>query len=98
MRDRRVQGSYNHIRDLFAVYKTKLIAPERSVKEVCVVCVKEICGFDITREQVAYTPTTKTVTFIVPSIIRQELMMRKSQLLMVMEHKLGHRSAPKEII
>ncbi len=86
-----------HISDLFARYKNIIKPPQASViKEFIEVC-KEVSGLDIKNEQCSYVLSTKTIYLQTPSLIKSELMQKKSQILIEMGKRMG-KNTPTQII
>ena len=86
-----------HISDLFSKYKNNLQPPQSSViKEFVNVC-DEVMNLKIKQEHCSYTLATKTIYLNTPSLIKTELLKRKTELLTELSKRLG-KNSPKEII
>lgn len=86
-----------HISDLFSKYKNNLTPPQSSIiKEFVLVCQEEF-GFKIDPKQCAYTVSTKTIYLTIPSLLKSELLQRKTEVLKKLNQKLG-KNSPKNII
>lgn len=84
--------------DLFEKYKTLFKAPQATVEKECIVVVSEVTGYKLTPGQVSYTVSTRTISLRVPSILKSELKFYYSQILKVLENRLGVDGSPKVII
>lgn len=84
--------------DLFEKYRTRFKAPQASVEKECVVVIKEVSGFDLTTNQVAYTVSTRTVSLRVPSVLKSELRFHQQAILQELENRLGKDGCPKVIL
>ncbi len=87
-----------HIADLFAVYKKRLRAPERSVVLEVVVAIEEVVGVKVSDSQCRYNAHTRTVSLQVSGMIKDQVRMRAPEILTKLERKLGKRSCPQAII
>lgn len=84
--------------DLFLKYKTHFKAPQTSVEKECVAVIKEVSGFTITPDQVAYTVSTRTVSLRVPSVLKSELRFHQQAILRELENRLGKDGCPKVLL
>ncbi len=88
----------NHIGDLFEKYRLRIKAPQGSVRKEALSVIVELTGFPITLEQLEYTVSTRTLVLRVPSILRSEIMFKQSDILRLLQDRLGVESAPKTIL
>ena len=84
--------------DLFAVYRSRLKAPQASVEKECVRVVQEVTGFTLTTGQVAYTPATRTISLRVPSVLKTELRFHEKEIMEVLKSRLGTDGCPKVVL
>ncbi len=96
MRFRR--GQITPIKDLFAKYKERLIAPQKTVELCFIKNVGEVTGLRLGEHEVAYTVTTRTLTIKAASIKRQEILLRKEELLDRLKKELGKNACPEALI
>jgi hypothetical protein len=80
--------------DLFEHYRTKFKAPQASVEKECLVIIKELTQFDLQLSQVEYTVSTRTLSLRVPSILRTEILLRKTEILEKLKAHLGADNCP----
>ena len=92
------RGEVVAVKDLFAKYRTTLIAPQKTVELEMVRAVGEVCGFTLKEEQVSYTVSTKTISLRAPAVLRQEIKLKEKDLLKVLAGVLGKKSAPLHIV
>lgn len=84
--------------DYFERYKNRFKAPQASVEKECIEVIREVSGFVLTTNQVAYTVSTRTVSLRVPSIIKSELRFHQQAILQGLENRLGKDGCPKVIL
>jgi hypothetical protein len=80
--------------DLFERYRTRIKAPQASVEKECLVIIKELTQFDLQLSQVEYTVSTRTLSLRVPSILRTEILLKKSEILEKLKAHLGADNCP----
>lgn len=86
-----------HIGDLFSRYKERIKPPQASVIKAFVTICNEVTGFTIKEEYCSYNTITKTIHLTAPSVLKSELIRRKSDLLQKLQAELGG-NAPTQII
>lgn len=91
-------GEVTAIKDLFAKYKTLLIAPQKTVELELIRLVGEKIGITLKEEQVSYSVYTRTVHCNVSGLIKQEIKLRNKELLQEITKRLGKRNAPEQIL
>jgi hypothetical protein len=79
-------------------YKTLLKPPQASVEKECITVIEEITGIALRPHQVHYTVTSRTLTIKAPSILRSELSLHRTDILVALKNRLGEGSAPTTII
>jgi hypothetical protein len=92
------RGEVVAVKDLFAKYRSTLIAPQKTVELEMIRAVGEVCNFTLKEEQVVYTVSTKTISLRVPAVLRQEIKLREKDLLKVLAGALGKKNAPLHVI
>lgn len=80
--------------DLFEKYRKNLKAPQGSVETAAIEVVKEITNFTLTREQVSYTVSTRTLHLNAPSLLKSEIKFHHQKILDGLRKKLGEQSCP----
>lgn len=92
------KGHSTPVKDLFAVYRARLQAPQASVVKEVVVVVQEVTGIAVTIDQFTYNVHTKAVSAKVPSVIRSELQYKHTEIRKRLVERLGEKSAPDIIL
>lgn len=92
------RGEVVAVRDLFAKYKNTLIAPQKTVEMEVMRVVGELFGVKLEEKQVKYTPSSRTLVFLAPSIIKQELKTKEKQILDELKKRLGAKNSPTTIL
>jgi hypothetical protein len=80
--------------DLFEKYRTRFKAPQASVEKECIVVIKELTQFDLQPSQIEYTVSTRTISLRVPSILRTEILFKKTEILDTLKAHLGADNCP----
>lgn len=86
------------LRDLLAVYHTRLQAPQRTVVRAFCSVVARTCAYPLSESQVSYTPATKTLFIITTGPLKQELLLREEALLRALSATLGKHNTPRRIL
>lgn len=86
------------IGNLFERYKQLLKPPQASVEKECLRAVQAVTGFELKPEQVKYQVNSRTISFIVPSILKSELKPRYNEILSEMRKNLSESSCPNNIL
>jgi hypothetical protein len=89
MDDYKAPMAMRRLGDLFERYRTKIKAPQASVEKECLVIIKELTQFDLKLSQLEYTVSTRTISLRVPSILRTEILFRKTEILEKLKAHLG---------
>lgn len=87
-----------HITNLFDSYRTRLIAPKRTIIEAFIEVVSDLYGFTVGAEEIAYTPATRTLSLRSPGPLKTEVLLRKEEILAHLTGRLGQKNAPKDIV
>ena len=83
--------------DLFAKYK-KLTPPEGRVTTTFCEIVFDLYGFKVDKKQISYNPVTGTIHTRLPGPLKNELYLKKEELINHLKGRLGDKHAPKNII
>jgi hypothetical protein len=94
MDDYKAPMAMRRLGDLFERYRTKIKAPQASVEKECLVIIKELTQFDLKLSQLEYTVSTRTISLRVPSILRTEILFRKTEILEKLKAHLGADNCP----
>lgn len=86
------------ISDLFSKYRNHFKAPQATVEKEAVLVIKELTNFDLTTNQVIYTPNTKTLYLKIPSVLKSELKLHYPNIINRLKISLGSKTAPEIII
>lgn len=95
---RKGRGEITKLSTLFEKYKKVLKAPQGSVIDCFVEVVEDLLRIKIEKDKVTYTVHTKTLAVRVQGPLRNEIRLRKDEILSHMKGRLGEPSAPKEIL
>lgn len=91
------RGELIKVGDLFAQYRSRIVAPQGSVVTVVVEVVVDVCGITITPEQVMYKVSSRVISLQVPSVLKHEIIRHKEEILLHCQGRLGVKSAPNDI-
>jgi hypothetical protein len=94
MDDYKAPMAMRRLGDLYERYRTKIKAPQASVEKECLVIIKELTQFDLKLSQLEYTVSTRTISLRVPSILRTEILFRKTEILEKLKAHLGADNCP----
>lgn len=86
------------IRDLFAVYKKRLRAPQKSVIKEVVVCVETVTQISVREEWFTYNVSSRTIVYRGPSAVRSELQLHKRGILNKVKESLGEKNTPLDFV
>jgi len=84
--------------DLFSKYKNHFKAPQATVEKASIEVIKNITNLSLKENQVIYTPSTRTLTLNVPSILKSELKIAYPNILESLKKDLGDKESPLNII
>ena len=91
-------GELKQLGSLFAIYKERLQAPQKTVIDETLVVVEAITGVHLERRHCSYTPQSRTLTFTCAAPLRQEIKRHESAIKELLVERLGQKSAPKTIL
>jgi len=86
------------ISSLFEKYKKTLRPPQSSVEKEVVAVISHITSITITTDQVSYSPSTKTVKLLTPSIVRSEVLKQKAAIIAALQSSMSQAHAPRELL
>ncbi len=90
-------GELKKMGSLFAIYKDRLKAPQKTVIDAVVEVVAERTGITLNRQRCTYTVSTKTFCSNAPALVRQELARHETVIITELTARLGDKSAPRRI-
>jgi ATP-dependent protease HslVU (ClpYQ) peptidase subunit len=88
------RGELTHVASLFEKYKQLLKPPQQTVQNAMVEIIKDVTGHTLHQGTVLYTVSTRTITLKVSSILKQEILLHQSELLLHARGRLGEKNAP----
>ncbi len=91
-------GELKKMSSLFALYKDRLKAPQKSVIDATVEVIGDITPIRLNPARCTYTVTTRTFASNAPSLVRQELARHEADIITHLKARLGEKSAPVRII
>lgn len=91
------RGELVKVSFLFDKYKNILQPPQAVVVVTVVEVIFDLCGITILQKQIKYSVATKTISLLIPSIIKQEILRRQSEILNHLKGRLG-KKAPNKIL
>lgn len=89
------RGEITKVSDLFAKYKTILKAPQGTVVKEFVEVVNDLTGIKIDRKYIKYSVSSRTISLVAPSALKQEIALHKDEIIIHLKARLGEKSAPK---
>ncbi len=85
--------------DLFVKYKQTLTPPEGTVTSVFCEVVFDLYNWNLNKKQMSYNLATRTLhTSGLPSLFKNEIQLKKAEIINHLKGRLGTRGAPKDII
>jgi hypothetical protein len=91
-------GDLKQLGSLFAIYKERLQAPQKTVIDETLLVVEAVTGITIPRGQCSYTPRTKTLSLTCKAALKQEIKRQEPQIRAMLIERLGAKSAPTTIL
>ncbi len=92
--DKQPSSKFTQIGSLFEIYRKRLRPPQASVEDVCFEVIKEVTKFQISREWIVYTVSTRTISIQAPSILKSELAFHYDEIKKQLRDKLGAAHSP----
>jgi hypothetical protein len=90
-------GELTKMSSLFALYKDRLKAPQKTVIDATVEVITDVVGIKLNSARCTYTVNTKTFSSNAPALVRQELARHEADILTQLKARLGEKSAPHRI-
>ncbi len=84
--------------NLLLRYKKIIKPPQQSVINEVVVVVKDILGYEVLPHQLGYTVSSKTVYIKTSSLLRTEIIKKKSEIIEALCQRLGKDNCPKNFL
>lgn len=92
------RGETVHIGGLFEQYKKRLTPPQKTTIDTCISILNESYQIHLTPKECRYSPTHKILTVTAPGPIKTEIKIHKEAILKAIQHQLGVKGTPKDII
>ena len=86
------------ISDLFEGYRKRLKAPQGTVVDATVDVIQDLLGITLSPNLVSYTPQSRTLRIHAHGTIRNEIFLRRDEILVHVRGRLGPQNAPTAII
>lgn len=90
-------GELKKMSSLFALYKDRLKAPQKSVIDASVEVIHDLTTIKLNPARCTYTVATRTFASNAPALIRQELARHEHEIVAHLKARLGEKSAPHRI-
>ncbi len=91
------RGEIVPVRDLFEKYRKTLQAPQKTVELEAIRVIGELVHITLKEHQVAYTPSSRVLAINAPSILKQEVALRRDVVLAELKLRLGAKNAPQTL-
>lgn len=95
---KKVHGEIVAVRDLFEKYHKTLQAPQKTVELEAIRVIGELVHITLKEHQVIYTPNSRILAIKVPSIIKQEVMLKRDDVLLELKQRMGGKNAPQTLL
>lgn len=89
------RGEVIKVGDLFEKYKTILKAPQSTVVKEVIEVISDLTGITLERKYIKYSVVTKTISITAPSVLKQEIKLQQSEIVLHLKARLGEQNAPK---
>ena len=86
------------VSDLFAKYKKILTPPEGPVLDAFCELVYDLCGCQVDKKQISYNVFTRTIHTRLPGPLKNEIFLKKDDLINQLKIQLGAKGSPKNIL
>ncbi len=91
-------GEVKKLSDLFKVYSTRFAPPQKSVIKAAVEVIGDLFPITVKESDCAYTPSSQILKLNIRGPIKTEVLLRKKEILIHLQGRLGVKNAPKEIL
>jgi hypothetical protein len=95
---RKARGEITKLSTLFDKYKKILKAPQGTVIESFIEVVEELVGIKIEKSRVTYKVHSRVLAVNAQGPLKNEIRLRKEEILAHLKGRLGEQSAPVEIL
>jgi hypothetical protein len=92
------RGEIVAVKDLFEKYRKTLQAPQKTVELEAIRVIGELTNITLKENQVSYTVSTRVLSINAPSVIKQELKFKHTELLSELKKRLGTKSSPQTVL
>jgi hypothetical protein len=92
------RGELTHVTALFEKYKQRIKPPQKTVQNVMVEVIFDVTGYTVKDTALFYIVSTRTLTLKIPSILKQEILLHQSEILIHAKGRLGETNAPLRIL
>lgn len=92
------RGEIVAVRDLFEKYRKTLQAPQKTVELEAIRVIGELVHITLKEHQVSYTPSSRILALKAPSILKQEVALKKEAVLAELRQRLGAKNAPQTLL
>lgn len=86
------------VRDLFEKYRKTLQAPQKTVELEAIRVIGELVQITLKEHQVSYTPSSRILAISAPSILKQEVTLKREAVLIELKQRLGVKNAPQTLL
>ena len=86
------------ISDFFVKYKQTLTPPQGAVINSFCETTHDLYGWNLNKKQISYNPATRTIHTTLPSVLKNEIKLKKTEIINHLKGRLGTKGAPKDII
>ncbi len=90
-------GGIKSITSLFDKYARTLIAPQGTVIAASCEVIGDVCGITVLESNIRYTPHSRVLSLQLRGPERTEVLLRKEEVLIHLQGRLGPKNAPKDI-
>ncbi|KKT78006.1 MAG: hypothetical protein UW75_C0051G0003 [Parcubacteria group bacterium GW2011_GWF2_44_8] len=92
------RGEIVAVKDLFEKYRKTLQAPQKTVELEAIRVIGELTNITLKEHQISYTVSTRVLAINAPSVIKQELKFKHTELLSELKKRLGAKSSPQTVL
>lgn len=91
------RGELIKVGSLFDKYKNILQPPQATVLAEVIEVIDDVCGIVLQKKYIKYSVATKTISILAPSVLKQEIMRKQTEILIHLRGRLGTK-APTKIL
>ncbi|MFN3188239.1 MAG: hypothetical protein ACK42D_01705 [Candidatus Paceibacteria bacterium] len=89
------RGELIKVGSLFDKYKNILQPPQSTVLTEVVEVINDVCGVKLQKKYIKYSVNSKTISIVAPSVLKQEVMRKQSEILLHLRGRLGLKAPTK---